>query len=161
MKRCLNSSAVLQRYYRYRRVSEVVTQQRNLSSDSSRSITTTFPFAATLWTGKKKKKNFHIPSPRQPALHSFARPFCKEWVWFYTGQMPLRNSLKHMRESFAVWKVNPDVIIEAEELRPPKSIASEKVETVGDKTQLIKNILDPSFDISISWQTFTLLTFLF
>jgi hypothetical protein len=35
-----------------------------------------------------------------------------------------------MRDSFAVWKVNPDVIIEAEELRPPKSIASEKVETV-------------------------------
>lgn len=45
--------------------------------------------------------------------------------------MPLRNSLRHMRESFAVWKVNPDVIIEAEELRPPKSIASEKVETVS------------------------------
>jgi hypothetical protein len=46
------------------------------------------------------------------------------------GPMPLRNSLRHMRDSFAVWKVNPDVIIEAEELRPPKSIASEKVETV-------------------------------
>lgn len=53
-----------------------------------------------------------------------------EWVE-ESGQMPLRNSLKHMRDSIAVWKVNPDVIIEAEELRPPKSIASEKVETVG------------------------------
>ncbi len=46
--------------------------------------------------------------------------------------MPLRNSIRHMRETLAVWKVNPDVIVEAvEDTRPPKSIATEKVETVS------------------------------
>lgn len=51
--------------------------------------------------------------------------------------MPLGNSLRHMRDTFAVWKSNPDVIIEAEELSTlPKSIASEKVETVSLKTSL-------------------------
>jgi len=35
-----------------------------------------------------------------------------------------------MRDSFAVWKANPDDIVQEEEYRTPRSITSEKVETV-------------------------------
>jgi len=44
--------------------------------------------------------------------------------------MPLRNPIRHMRDSFAVWKANPDDIVQEEEYRTPRSITSEKVETV-------------------------------
>ena len=44
--------------------------------------------------------------------------------------MPLRKSLRHVRDNFSVWKVNPDVVIQAEEFRPPRTIEREKMETV-------------------------------